>query len=253
MIYFLTIAASDNSGGAGIQQDIKIADRLNCWPLSAITGITVQNFNKIFTIEPVSPDLLKYQIENCINYFPINSIKIGAICSKENIMIIAECLKKFPHENIVIDPVIFSTSGAQFLDNESLTILKQELFPLAHLVTPNRHEFELLVGQSINSLDEAVKIAKNKCNEWNTAILLKGGHFEGDIIREALITHTSIYYFERVRDIFHYSHGTGCTLSSAIACYLGMGRTIYDSYLLASELLVDFYKNIQKDFNPLIS
>ncbi len=252
MNYFLTIAASDNSGGAGIQQDIKTALELKSWALSAITGITVQNFNQVFTIKPLPSYLLKSQIDTCINYFPIDCIKIGAICSKENAITIAKSLKKNHKNNIVIDPVIFSTSGARFLDNESIKILKQELFSIASLVTPNKNEFELLVEQEISSIDQAIKIAKDKCYEWNTAILLKGAHYESDTIREALITHTDIYFFEKERDEFHYSHGTGCMLSSAIACYLGMGLSLYDACFLASKLLVDFYKNIQNDMNPLI-
>ncbi len=244
MDYFLTIAASDNSGGAGIQQDIKVAHDLDYWALSAITGITAQNFKNVFTIEAVNPSLLKYQIEQCFLSFPVKTVKIGAICSKENINVIAGCLKKFSPKHVVLDPVLSSTSGASFIDASSFSVLKEVLFPLAELITPNKPEFELLSNEKISSFDEAVKIASDKSREWNTSILLKGGHFTGSIIKEALITRSDIHLFERKRNMFLYEHGTGCTISSAIACFLGKNKSLYDSYSLSSEYLIKLYTEL---------
>lgn len=245
MDYFLTIAASDNSGGAGIQQDIKVAHELGYWALSAITGITVQNFNKVFDIEAVTSNLLKSQIEQCFLSFPVRTVKIGAICSAENLLVIVDCLKQFPQKHVILDPVLFSTGGVPFLDKSSLNLLQEALFPLTELITPNKPEFELLTNHKINSIDEAIEIATEKCNEWNTSILLKGGHFNEILIKEALITKTDVYRFERKRNTFSYSHGTGCTLSSALACYIGRNRSLYDSYLLSSKYLIDFYDNLK--------
>lgn len=246
MDYFLTIAASDNSGGAGIQQDIKVAHELGYWPLSSITGITVQDFNNIFNIEPVTPCLLKSQIEQCFLSFPVKAVKIGAICSKENLKVISGCLKNNPQKHVVLDPVLFSTGGVPFLDTSLLTFLQEELFPLTELVTPNKPEFELLTNSKITSIDEGIKIATEKCREWNTAILLKGGHFSETLIKEALITKTDIYRFERKRNIFLYGHGTGCTISTAFACFLGKNKSLYDSYSLSSEYLIKLYSELNK-------
>jgi len=245
MDYFLTIAASDNSGGAGIQQDLKVAHDLGYWTLSAITGITVQNFTKVFEIEAVSSNLLKSQIEQCFRSFPVKTVKIGAICSTENLLVIVDCLKQFPQKHVILDPVLFSTGGVPFLDKSALIILKEELFPLTELITPNKHEFELLTNHKINSIDKAIAITTDKCKEWGTSILLKGGHFKETMIKEALITPTDIYRFERERKTFAYSHGTGCTLSSALACYIGRNKSLYDSYLLSSKYLIEFYDELK--------
>lgn len=245
MDYFLTIAASDNSGGAGIQQDIKVAHDMGYWALSAITGITVQNFKNVFEIEAVNPDILKSQIEQCFLSFPVKAIKIGTVCSKENMIVITDCLKKFPHKNVVLDPVLFSTGGTPFLETSALTFLQEALFPLTRLITPNKPEFELLTNHKITSIDDGIEIATEKCKEWDTSILLKGGHFNETLIREALITKTDVYRFERKRKTLSYSHGTGCTLSSALACHIGRNISLYDSYLLSSKYLIDYYDELK--------
>lgn len=246
MDYFLTIAASDTSGGAGIQQDIKVAHNLGYWALSALTGITVQNFQHVFEIQAVSPTLLSSQIEQCLLSFPLKAIKIGAICSEENIQVITNCLKKYPQKHVVLDPVLASTGGEPFLNHSSLSVLQKELFPLTELITPNKPELELLSNNSIHTLDDAIEIAKEKSAEWNTTILLKGGHYSGEKIKEALVTPTNIICFQRDRKEFTYSHGTGCTLSSALACYLGKGETMSNAYKLASKLVIDFYSNMSQ-------
>ena len=241
MDYFLSIAASDCSGGAGIQQDIRVANHLNYWPLTAITGITVQNHQKVFNIDAVKPHLLKEQIEKCFDSFLIRAVKVGAICSTKNLETITNCLQKYQHKTLVIDPVLFSTSGSTFLSIQKLAFLKERLFPLARIITPNKQELELLVNKKISTLTQAVEIATYKTNEWGTAILLKGGHFAQTPIQEALITANGVEYFTKDRHNFLYSHGTGCTLSTALACYLGQGKTLQQSYVLASEYLIKQY------------
>ncbi len=247
MEYFLTIAASDNSGGAGIQQDMRVAQSLGYWPLSAITGITVQNFNSVSRVEAIAPNLLQQQIEECLKSFPVKTIKIGAICSANNILAIVQSLQEYPIKHIVLDPVLASTSGKGFLDSSALNILTEELFPLIEVITPNRPEFELLTGRNFNDIDAAIDIARDKCREWNTSILLKGGHFNSTTIREAVVTQTEVFRFERQRKQFQYQHGTGCTLSSALACYIGKGCSLTEAYTKASEYLVDFYDNLHKE------
>ncbi len=249
MEYFLTIAASDTSGGAGIQQDLKVARDLGYWGLSALSGITVQNFNNVFEIEAVSPSLLQLQIEQCIQSFPVRAIKIGAICSIPNIRAISDCLRNNNVKHIVLDPVLFSTSGKAFLEPSGLKVLKETLFPFAELITPNKPEFEMLTEQKINTIDEGIEIAKVKCKEWNTSILLKGGHFNDAIIKEALVCQTDVKCFKRERKTLKYEHGTGCTLSTALACFLGKNIPLIDSYHLASDYLVKHFIGLQSFFN----
>lgn len=245
MNYFLTIAASDNSGGAGIQQDIKVAHDLGYWALSAISGITVQNFKEVFEIEAVKPYLLQSQIEQCLMSFPVQAIKIGAICNIENLKVIAGCLKSYSAIHVVLDTVLFSTSGKTFLDTSALNTLKEILFPLTEIVTPNKLEFEILTNRNINNIDEAIEIAKDKCLEWDTSILLKGGHFNDVMIKEALITKIHVSKFERKRKDFIYQHGTGCTISTALACFIGKNISLSSSYSLATEYLIKHYDSLQ--------
>ncbi len=248
MNYFLTIAASDNSGGAGIQQDIKVAYQYGYWPLSAITGITVQDFYNVYKVEPVKPELLKEQIEQCFESFPVKTVKIGAICSHENLNIIVSCLKKYTPCHVVLDTVLFSSSGASFLNNSSYDVMKETLFPLTELITPNKIEFELLTNQHFSSINQAINIAKEVCKQWKTSILIKGGHFSGTNLCEALVSPTDVLQYKRPKKNFQYSHGTGCTLSSAMACNLGMGKTFNESYLHASQFLVDYYEKMQQNW-----
>lgn len=238
---FLTIAASDNSGGAGIQKDISVAHDIGLWPLSAITGITVQNFSRVISVSPVLPSLLEQQIAECLASFDVSAIKIGAICSEENVDVIAKCLSSCSVKHIVLDPVIASTSGKLFLTERAIGVLRERIFPLTELITPNKPEFELLTNTPLHSLDEAIDIAKTKTQEWNTSILLKGGHFTDSTIREALVTPSSVFLHEHPRVNFTYQHGTGCTLSSAIACFLGKGEPLNSAYLKATDYLVGHY------------
>ncbi len=245
MKYFLTIAASDNSGGAGVQQDIKTAHDLGYWALSAITGITIQNFKEVFELEPINPYILQSQIEQCCASFPVQAIKIGAICSINNLTIIVDCLKKYPIKHVVLDPVLFSTSGKAFLDESSIHVLKETLIPLTELITPNKPEFEILTNRNINTIEEGIEIAKVKCLKWNTSILLKGGHFNDTKIKEAFITKDHVYRFERERKTFIYEHGTGCTLSTALSCFLGNNISYQDAYTRSSKYLVRHYYLLQ--------
>ncbi|MEA3318010.1 MAG: hydroxymethylpyrimidine/phosphomethylpyrimidine kinase [Bacteroidota bacterium] len=242
----LTIAASDNCGGAGIQQDIKVAHDFNYWAFSAVTGITVQDFNKLYKFEAVKSNLLKLQIEHCLKNYSVKAVKIGAICSEENIKVIADCLSENKQQNVVLDPVLASSSGAEFLKTETLQILKEKLFPLTNLITPNKIEFEILCGQKVNSICDAIEIGKEKAKLWNTSILLKGGHFYDKEIKEIIISDTNIYSFNRERKKFLYNHGTGCTLSTAIACNLASGNSLYYSYLLSSDYLTKLYVNLNE-------
>ncbi len=242
MNYFLTIAASDNSGGAGIQQDIKVAHDLGYWALSAVTGITVQDFHKAYNIKAVNSMLLQKQIERCFTSFTVKVVKIGAVCSLDNSKVIVDCFKRFKVDCIVLDPVLSASDGVNLTDSNVIDHFRKELFPLTSVITPNKPEFEILSDEKFNTIDEGVEIAELKCKEWGVAIFLKGGHFNGAVIKEALITSDSVFRFENPRLSLKYQHGTGCMLSSALACYLGNGFSMIEAIQHASTYLRRYYK-----------
>ena len=248
MKYFLTIAAADNSGGAGIQQDIKVAWDLGYWPLSAITGLTVQNFTQSIRIVPVESELLYEQIAHCLKDFPVSAVKIGAMTGVDNMRVIIRALQEFSPQIVVLDPVIATSSGMPFMPDEAIDELVSNLLPLVTLVTPNAVEFAIMAGVEIKSFEQALKVAHEKVAQWQTTIILKGGHFQDTHLHEAIVSRDKVMTFEHERsDFSRYSHGTGCTFSSALACYLGSGLPIEQAYLKATEYLLNFYKRMQRE------
>jgi len=246
MKFFLTIAASDNSGGAGIQQDIKVAYDLNYWSLSAITGLTVQNFKEAKIIEPVNSDLLFAQIYENLLSFDVKTVKIGALTSSENIKAVVKALNFKKPEVIVLDPVLATSSGKEFLSVNDLSLLIEELFPLITVLTPNALELEIISGQEIKNFYQAMDLAKKLSKQWNMSIIVKGGHFNEEHIKEAVIDKAQTYICEHKRwDFSRYSHGTGCTFSTALACYLGDGLSLKKAYERATQYLLDFYERMQ--------
>ncbi|MCK4957553.1 MAG: hydroxymethylpyrimidine/phosphomethylpyrimidine kinase [Candidatus Cloacimonetes bacterium] len=248
MKYFMTIAASDNSGGAGIQQDLKIAEKLEWWGLSAITGITVQNFQKLDHIYPVEPTVLKQQIEKCFDSFPVKAVKIGAICSQENLNTIVSCLHKYKPKIVVADAVFAPTRGKGFLDEEGIRDFREKLLPLVTIIKPNKGELELLCGSEFPDFDSAIEGAKELSCEYGCAIFLSGGHFEGDNVREAIIDNIFITILEKKRHNWKYSHGTGCALTTALACSLHEEITLAEASRQASAFVSDYYNEINQEF-----
>lgn len=244
MKYILTIAASDNSGGAGIQQDLKIAQEIGFWGLSAITGITVQNFEKLQSIHPSPPKVLQDQIEMNLNSFQIECVKIGAICSEDNIKVISSILTKNKLINVVLDTVFAPSKGKEFFRKKSIKLFKEELLPLVHIITPNKNELSLLAETEISDFDKGLEASKKIIKQFDCNIYLKGGHFTGNSIREALITKDEISFFEKERLNLKYSHGTGCTFSTALSCFLGDGINLKEACIKASEYVSIKYKNL---------
>jgi hydroxymethylpyrimidine/phosphomethylpyrimidine kinase len=245
MDYFLTIAASDNSGGAGIQQDLKIAEDLGFWGLSAITGITIQNFTELESIYPIPSEILIKQIEKNINSFHISCVKIGAICSPENIKAISTILRKNKLNNIVLDPVFAPSKGLNFINPESVKFFREELMPVVNIITPNKNELSSLAEHKLLSFDEGIEISQNMVRKYGCNIYLKGGHFEGKTIKEAFISNDEVSLFEKKRLALNYSHGTGCTFSSALSCYLGKGMALKEACTKASEYVSSKYSKLE--------
>jgi hydroxymethylpyrimidine/phosphomethylpyrimidine kinase len=248
MNYFLTIAASDNSGGAGIQQDLKVARELGYWGLSAITGITIQDFNRLISVYPISPEILSEQIEMNMKTFQINCTKIGAICSEDNIKVISEILQKNKLKNIVLDPVFAPSQGVEFIQSKSIKLFRDNLLPFINILTPNKAELSLLTEKKVTNFEEGIEISKELCNQYNCSIYLKGGHFEDNPIKEALITHNNVSLIGKGRLTLNYSHGTGCTFSTALSCYLGNGSDLKRACIRASEFVSKLYRKLETDF-----
>ena len=221
----LTIAGSDCSGGAGIQADIKTITVHGLYAMSAITALTAQNTTGVYGISEVSSDFLTNQLD-CIfkDIFP-DAVKIGLVSDKPLIKAIAASLKKYEAKNIVLDPVMVSTSGSRLMAEDASDCLIKELIPLADIITPNLAEAEVLSGMAITDKDEMEKAARIIAEDFNGAVLIKGGH-SSDNSDDLLYTDGSMIWIEGKRIDNPNTHGTGCTLSSAIACGLAEGKEL---------------------------
>lgn len=249
----LTIAGSDSSGGAGIQADIKTMTMNGVYAMSAITALTAQNTTGVYEILEVPPKFLAQQIDSVFEDIPPDSVKIGMIFSAKLAEVIAERLKFFNAKKIVVDPVMISTSGAKLIDDDAIEILKKNLFPLAEVITPNIPEAEKLSGMKIFSGEDMIKAAKIIFEKFGCAVLCKGGHNVNDA-NDVLFDENGekIFYGEKINN--PNTHGTGCTLSSAIAANLAKDFDLVDSIKNAKKYLTDALSaqlNLGKGSGPI--
>lgn len=223
----LTIAGSDSGGGAGIQADLKTISALGCFGTSAITAITAQNTKGVNAIFPVSPEIVERQIQAVLSDIGTDSIKIGMLHSVEIIKTVAGTLKKFRMNKIVLDPVMVATSGDKLIEDNTVHALTEYLFPLAAIITPNISEAEILTGTKIFSKDDMIKSARKLLDFGSESVLLKGGHLKGNILYDIYIHKqgkNDIRLFKNRKIHTNNVHGTGCTLSSAIASFMAHGE-----------------------------
>ena len=218
----LTIAGSDSSGGAGIQADIKTMLTNGVYAMSALTALTAQNTTGVYGILQVPPAFLGLELDSIFTDIVPEAVKIGMVSEKELALVIAEKLQQYKAQHIVVDPVMVATSGARLIREDAVQALQDVLFPLAELLTPNLPEAEILTGMQIRTEEDMTEAAARMAQKYNCAVLLKGGHQ----IQEAndfLFTDSGSRWF-RGRHIDNpNTHGTGCTLSSAIAAHLARG------------------------------
>lgn len=224
----LTIAGSDSSGGAGIQADLKTMLANGVYGMSAITALTAQNTTGVQGIMEVSPEFLGMQIDSVFTDIRPDAVKIGMVSSKELIYIIAEKIEKYQAENVVVDPVMVATSGSRLINDDAVKALKEKLLPLVMVVTPNIPESEVLSGMEIKSKEDMMEAAKMISEMYGCAVLCKGGHSLNDA-NDLLYRNGSYRWFEGKRIDNPNTHGTGCTLSSAIASNLAKGQTLEES------------------------
>lgn len=218
----LTIAGSDSSGGAGIQADIKTMTMNGVFATSAITALTAQNTTGVTGIFEVSPDFLTAQLDAVFTDIRPDAVKIGMVSSAGLISAIADSLTRYQAENIVVDPVMVATSGAKLISDDAISVLKERLFPLATVLTPNIPEAEILSGRSITNEKEMIAAARSISETYHCAVLCKGGHKVNDA-NDLLYRDGGFRWFQGKRIQNPNTHGTGCTLSSAIASNLAKG------------------------------
>ena len=234
----LTIAGSDCSGGAGIQADLKTMLANGVYGMSAITTLTAQNTTGVTAISEVTPEFLGQQIDAVFSDIFPDAVKTGMISNAELIDVIAEKLKFYKAKNIVVDPVMIATSGARLISDDAIETLKEKLLPIAVIVTPNIPEAEVLSGFRIKSSSDMEKAARFINETYGCAVLLKGGHRIDDA-NDLLFEHDEMTWFEGTRIDNPNTHGTGCTLSSAIASNLAKDYDLKQSVRLAKEYISD--------------
>lgn len=225
----LTIAGSDSGGGAGIQADIKSIAACGGFAMTAITAITVQNTLGVSSIHNIPADTVSAQIEAVIGDIGVDAIKIGMLSSAEIVTAVADSIRKFVIPAIILDPVMVATSGDTLLHSGAAQTLIRELFPLSTLVTPNIPEAEAISGIKITSPESVRQAAAAICGMGAKAVLIKGGHGSDATIVDTLFDGEKVYEFCSQRIDTPNTHGTGCSLSSAIATYVARGYTLPDA------------------------
>ena len=261
----LTIAGSDSSGGAGIQADIKTLSALGVYGASAITAITAQNTLGVASQLPIHPQMVYDQIVAVMDDLSPSVAKIGMLANSDIVVAVAEALRDYTLP-IILDPVMVSTSGHRLLSAEAEEVVKQRLLPMATLITPNIPEIEALAEMTITTYEDKVRAAERLFHYGTKAILLKGGHEEGDTKSDILFTntpsgiHSTLYTSDTIST--RNTHGTGCTLSSAIAAYIARGCKLEEAISLAKEYVTESIRHgadiaighgfgpANHDFNP---
>lgn len=233
----LTIAGSDCSGGAGIQADIKAISALGAYAASAITAITVQNTCGVSDIHPIPAQYVKGQIDAVMTDIRPQAIKIGMINDVEIVKVIVDAIRKYKPAHVVLDPVMVSTSGCKLIEDKAIEALTRELIPLATLITPNLREAEVLAGCPIKTVEDMKQTADRLLEYQCQAVLIKGGHLEEGDMCDVLKTsqQPKPYLFTAPKVESKNTHGTGCTLSSAIATFLALGNSTEEAVKKAKE------------------
>lgn len=224
----LTIAGSDSGGGAGIQADIKAISAMGCYAASAITAITVQNTLGVEAVHPVPLDILAGQIDAVLSDIGADAIKIGMLHSAEVVHVVAQKIEQYGIKNVVLDPVMVSTSGHRLIEETAIDSLKNRLMPLARVITPNIPEAEILFGQKIASEKDFAHVAQALSMNGSVSVLLKAGHLTGQTLVDYFYNAEdgSVALLPSKRVNTRNTHGTGCTLSSAFAAAIARGEDL---------------------------
>ena len=239
----LSIAGSDSGGGAGIQADLKTMHTLKVWGTTVLTCVTAQNLNGVIAIQPIESKIVAKQIQAVCEGFPVKVVKIGMLYSKEIIEVVSKMIDQFSISQIVLDPVMIATSGSLLLLPEAIESLQQELFPKATLITPNIHEASQLAGKKLEKLEDIKISIKALYNKYTTPILIKGGHLGNKEAIDIFYDGNNIHFFSGKYHDTPFTHGTGCTLSSAISSYLALGNSLLESIEKAKKFVEKSIEN----------
>jgi hydroxymethylpyrimidine/phosphomethylpyrimidine kinase len=233
MKYILTIAGSDSCGGAGIQADIKTITALGAHALTAITAVTAQNSLSVTDIYELPGEFISRQVETVLEDIVPDAVKIGMLPSVHAIEVVAKLIERYGLKNVVTDTVMKASTGGALMDASAVTLLKEALFPLVKLVTPNLHEAGVLIGHEVNNIDDMERAAE-ELQKLGPDVVIKGGHLEGDC--------TDLFYDGRKTCHFYgpriageNTHGTGCVFSSSLAAFLAFGEEMVDAVRLAHD------------------
>ena len=249
----LTIAGSDCSGGAGVQADIKTITAHSMYAMSAVTALTAQNTTGVYGIAEVSAAFVGQQLDCIFTDIEPDAVKIGMVSSSDIIRVIAEKLTEYGARNVVVDPVMVSTSGSKLLSDDAIDALVTQLLPLGTVITPNIPEAEVLCGFAVKTQEDMLAAAKRIAERCGVAVLVKGGHLVSEAT-DLLYANGQAQWFSAERVDNPNTHGTGCTLSSAIACNLAGGKGLGESILGAKQYLTGVLKamlDLGKGSGPL--
>tara|TARA_R110002073_G_scaffold126703_1_gene271611 strand:- start:965 stop:1792 length:828 start_codon:yes stop_codon:yes gene_type:complete len=234
----LAIAGSDSGGGAGIQADIKAITALGGYAMTAVTAITVQNTKGVTGIHPVPAEVIGAQIRSVLGDIGADTVKTGMLGSAEIVQTVAAALADAgPDIPLILDPVMIATSGDRLVDDDAVAAIRDQLLPRAAIVTPNSPEAETLTGRAVTNCDEQVEAGRALVAMGAGAALIKGGHLSGPTVRDVLVTAKEVFVFESKRLDTTNTHGTGCTLASAIATGLARGQSLPDAVEAAGRYL----------------
>lgn len=235
----LTIAGSDSGGGAGLQADMKTLSALGCYAMTAITAITIQNTLGVDRVVTMKPEDVEQQIDAVLSDIGADAVKTGMLATEDIVVAVVRQLHKYKVRNVVVDPVLVSTSGHRLLTDEALRRMQCELLPLSRVVTPNIPEAEVLMGQRLVSVGDLKRAAHQLAEKYHTSIWLKGGHQTGDFLTDILYDNEQGELLELTSSYINTinTHGTGCTLSSALAAGLAQGRTLQEAVRTAKEYI----------------
>jgi hydroxymethylpyrimidine/phosphomethylpyrimidine kinase len=226
----LTIAGSDSGGGAGIQADLKTFSALGCFGMTAITALTAQNTCGVRAIHSVPPQMLQDQIDAVLDDIGADAVKIGMLHAPDIVRTVAQAIDRHNLRNVVFDPVMVATSGAVLIDDSAVNVLVQELFHRVSVITPNLDEAALLVGRPLQSAQDMEHAALELIHKGARAVVLKGGHLPGDTVIDLLmLAGGEKIWMEAPRIHSPNTHGTGCSLSSAMAAQLALGATLVEA------------------------
>ena len=225
----LIIAGSDSSGGAGIQADIKTVTSLGSYAMTAITAVTSQNTTGVKSIVSIKPKEISSQIDFSVKDIRPNAVKIGMLHSKQVIQNVLKSINKIKAKNVVLDPVMVATSGAKLINNTAIIFLKKKLIKNVLLITPNIPEAEILSKTKINNTLDMIKAGKILNSLGARNVLIKGGHLKSKQINDIFVNKKTVKVFKSKKYSTKNTHGTGCTLSSAIATYLSCGKDLIKS------------------------